>query len=113
MANTKLVLKIIASVFDVFNFLEPILNRARIFMHKLQRDSSLGWDPESNPDDLRQWKVIAKQVISTPENFVPRFVGKRESEYRLIAFANSSKVIFATVIYIQDLRTNKLCFVIE
>ena len=43
-ANTKrLVLKTIAMNFDPYNFNGPVLNRARLFMHRLQIDKSLGW----------------------------------------------------------------------
>ena len=42
-ANTKrLILKSIASNFDPYNFKGPILNRARVFMHELQLNTSLG-----------------------------------------------------------------------
>ena len=83
-ANTKrLMLKSIASNFDPYNFNGPILNRARVFMHELQLNTSLGWDTELSIEQQREWSNIAKQVNMTPPIEVPRFVGERNGSYRL------------------------------
>ena len=80
-ANTKrLMLKSIASSFDPYN---SILNRARVFMHELQLNTSLGWDTELSIGQKREWRNIAKQVNMTPPIEVPRFVGERNGSYRL------------------------------
>ena len=110
-ANTKrLLLKSIASNFDLFNFMGPLLNRARVFMHKLQCDQSYGWDTKLSEDLIREWQNIAKQLNAAPVVKLSRFVGRRDSTYELIAFSDSSKNIYGTVIFIKDLETNSVNF---
>ena len=57
--------------FDPHNFNGPVMNRARLFMHRLQIDKSLGWDTELSADQIREGHNIAKQVNLTPEISVP------------------------------------------
>ena len=55
-ATTKReILSSIASHFDVFGYNLPLLNRARLFLNKLQCGKSLGWD-EKISDDLKSCK---------------------------------------------------------
>ena len=112
-ANTKrLVLKTIAMNFDPYNFNGPVLNRARLFMHRLEIDKSLGWDTELSADQIREWHNIAKQVNLTPEISVPRFIASREGTYRLIAFIDSSKCIYGTVIFMQNVESKQVSFIL-
>ena len=75
-ADTKrLILKSIASVYDIFGFTGPILNRARLFLHGLQCDSSLSWDCKLSEELLREWRNICKQANSAPSIDIKRFFG--------------------------------------
>ena len=50
-ANTKrLILSTIASNFDLFQFAGAIINRAGMFIHKLQCSKSLSWDDRISPE---------------------------------------------------------------
>ena len=110
-AKTKRqILSSIAKQFDLFGFNAPILNRSRLFLHGLQCDKEIGWDDRLSADLIREWKNIVKQVNSTPEIPVKRFVGKRGGTFKLIAFCDSSKFIFGTVIYIVDIESNECSF---
>ncbi len=112
-ANTKrLVLKTLAQNFDLFYFNGPILNRARLFMHDLQTDKSLGWDSILSNDQIHEWKNISKQVSATPEIKLKRFIGKRNGHYRLICFTDASKLIYGIVNFIQDLDTMEVSFIL-
>ena len=112
-ANTKrLILRSIHENFDPFNFNGPLLNRARIFMHELQTNRNLNWDTKLSDDLLKEWKNICKQVNSAPEISLKRFVGKRNGRFRLIAFTDSSKVMYGTVLFIQDLDTQEVNFLL-
>lgn len=112
-ANTKrLVLQSIASIFDIFNICAPLINRARLFMHSLQMDKSLGWDSVISYDQLKEWKNICKQLNITPEISIPRFIGERNSEYRIVAFSDSSKFIYGVILYIQEIKSNKVSFLL-
>ena len=113
-ATTKReVLKTIAEVFDPFNFNCPLLNRARLFLHELQCSKTLGWDARLSDDMLRTWKNICNQLRNVPPIEIPRYVGDRKDSYRLVAFVDSSKDIYGTVLYIQCLRTKKVSFVLS
>ncbi|XP_068227415.1 uncharacterized protein [Palaemon carinicauda] len=112
-ANTKRnVLKTIASHYDVFGFTLPILNRARLFLHKLQCDSSCTWDSKLPDAEIKEWKNICRQANSSPSLGIRRFVGQRNGEYKLIAFTDSSKDIYGTVIFIQDIQSLEVNFVL-
>ena len=104
------VLQTIAAQFDPFNVDAPIMNRARLYLHTLQTQAGLGWDERLSESQVREWRNISKQVNSSIPLTIPRFVGKRESSYKLIAFTDSSGVIYGTVVYIQDLSTGDTNF---
>ena len=112
-ANTKRsVLKTIAAHYDVFGFTGPILNRARLYLHRLQCDKSLGWDTKLSEESIREWKNISNQANSSPNIEIKRFVGSRNGVFRLIAFTDSSKEIYGTTIYIQDLNSLEVNFLL-
>lgn len=113
-ATTKReILRSIASNFDVFNFAGPLMNRARLFMHELQCLKSLGWDSKLQVDKLREWGNICNQVNSSPELPVGRFIGDRSDELKLIAFTDSSKSIYGCVLYIYNVKTQKVNFLLS
>ena len=110
-ANTKrLILKSIAGHFNLFSFTGPILNRARLFLHGLQCDSTIGWDSPLSEDLMHEWRKTCKQVNSSKDINIDRFVGRRDGSYCLIAFVGSSKEIYGAVIFIQDITSGKVSF---
>ena len=112
-ANTKRsVLSSIASNFDLFNFCCPLMNRSRLFMHTLQCDPKLNWDDKLSSNQLNEWKNICKQLNCIPSIEISRYIGPRSSSYRIIAFSDSSKLFYGTVVYLQELNTNKVNFLI-
>lgn len=112
-ANSKRqVLKTVAEKYDPYNFEGPLLNRARVFLHKLQSRTDTSWDETLSCGERREWRNICKQINSSPSLSVPRFVGNRSDRFKLIAFTDSSKLIYGTVIYIQNLSNNKVSFLL-
>ena len=79
-------------------------------MHGLQCDRSLGWDTTISSDHIREWKNIARQINSSQEISLPRFVGRREGKFRLVVCSDSSKLAYGVVVYIQDLESSKVSF---
>ena len=113
-ASTKrTILKSLASNFDPFNIADPLLNRARLFMRELQIDADAKWDSELSPERLKEWSNITKQVNHAPEISIPRFVGKRGGKFKLISFTDASKLMYGTVVYIQDLSTGEVSFLMS
>ncbi|RXG53621.1 hypothetical protein Avbf_13496 [Armadillidium vulgare] len=94
-AETKrLILSSIASNFDILLFNGPLLNRARLFMHNLKSEKDLDWDTKIPENQLKEWKKIAKQVNASGEIQLNRCFGRQNDDYKLIAFTDSSKMIY-------------------
>ena len=106
----KSILSTLNSVYDVLNVIAPLILRAKLFMQRLQCDSSLGWNDKLSDSLINEWRNIARQMNSSPTISLKRFMGERSSEYSLIAFTDSSKDAFGTVVYIKDVRTNQKSF---
>ena len=83
-----------------------------MFLHKLQCKKGLQWDDNLTGDEIKEWKLISKQANSSPPVKVPRFVGKREGSYQLIACVDASLAIYGAVIFIKDLSNGKNSFVL-
>lgn len=112
-ADTKrLVLQSINSVYDIFGIYAPLLNRAKLFLQKLQSDKSLDWDTKLNCSLQKEWSNVVKQVRNLPITKIERYIGDRSSEYSLIAFTDSSKLLYGVVVYIMDLKTSKVSFLL-
>ena len=113
-ANTKRkVLSSVASQFDIFNYNGPILNRSRVFVHSLQCQKDLDWDDILNSSQIQEWKKTVKQANKFSPHPIERFVGSRDDQYNLIGFSDSSKQLYGTVIYLQNLTTNKVSFILS
>ena len=106
------ILQSVASNFDPHNYCGPILNRAKIFLHELQVDKTLDWDNKLSPERLKLWANICIQVNNAPKIEIPRFIGKRDESYKLIAFVDSSSLIYGCVIYLQNELTDEVSFVV-
>ena len=81
-------------------------------MHSLQSLKDLSWDARLNQIQLREWINIAKQYNSSDTVSIPRFVGDRSEKYRIIAFTDASTLIYGCVVYIQNLRTNQVSYLL-
>ena len=92
------------------NFYGPLLLRSKLFLQKLQLDRSLTWDGVLSQELLREWVNICKQVNATPSLEFPRFVGRRDGTFKLVAFTDASRDAYGVVVYIQDCATNKVSF---
>ena len=57
-------------------------------------------------------KTISHQLNSSSSISIPRHVGPRNCNYRLIAFTDESKTIYGTVSYIQCIATKKVTFLV-
>jgi hypothetical protein len=110
-ANTKRkILSSLNSVYDVHNVYLPLLNRAKLFLQKLQCNSDITWDGELSPSLCGEWNCIAKQMNAVPAVTMKRCVGQRDDHYSLIAFTDSSKSIYGIVVYIKNMRTHEVNF---
>ena len=112
-ANTKrLILKSIASHFDLFNFHGPVLNRARLFIHDIQCEKTIKWDDILPDAKLKEWRLIVKQANNSPCVEINRFVGRRDGNYDLITCVDASANICGAVLYIKDVDNDKTSFLL-
>ncbi|XP_068226482.1 uncharacterized protein [Palaemon carinicauda] len=111
-STKRQVLSTIASQFDLLNFNGPILNRARLFLHRLQCRPELDWDEKLTAPLINEWKNICKQANSAPSVDFPRNFGARTDKYELVGFADSSKVLFGAAVYLYNINTNKIYFIL-
>ena len=110
-ASTKRqILSTINSNFDLFGIFIPILNRAKLFLNKIQ--SEFGWDDPFGKELTSEWRNIASQVNSGPELTVPRYIGDYDSEYKILVFTDASKNFLSTVLFLYELGTGKVSFVL-
>ena len=113
-AETKReILSTIASQFDLLGFNTPLMNRSRLFMHNLQCRSDIDWDDKLSSSELNEWKNIANQGNSAIPLEFDRNFGSRNDIYQLICFTDSSKLLFGIVLYILNINTKKLSFVLS
>ena len=111
-ANTKRqILKSIAENFDPEGYNLPVLNRARLFMHRLQLNQSLDWDTELGCELVREWKNICKQLNDGESLTIPRYIGDMTHKYDLIAFTDSSKELYGVVVYLYNKDLNTVSFI--
>ena len=110
MQNEK-VLSSLASNFDIFQFQVPVLNRARLFFHKLQCDSERGWDTLLSKTKTREWQCISNQVNASEPVRIKRSVGDRDSS-SMPDSADASKVMVGTVIYFEEVNTLRVNFML-
>ena len=108
----RTILSSLASNFDVYLFNGPLLNRARLFMHRLQCMKDLDWDDRLSSDLMKEWSCICRQINNSPEIEIKRCIGRKDDSYELIAFCDSSKDIYGTVLYAKNLRTGELNFLL-
>ena len=112
-ANTKRsILSSIQSNFDPFGINLPILNRAKLFLHHVQSDSSLGWDTVLDGARVKEWVNISRQVNKADELTVPRSVGSRSGEFSLLVYCDASKDFIGCVVYLRDVATGSQSLVL-
>ena len=109
--SKRTVLSSVASQFNIFNFNGPLMNRSRLFVHRLQSQSDLGWDDRLSDSQRREWRNIVSQVNSAPPLLIDKNFGSREDKYNIVAFADSSRLLYGCVVYVHNLTCNRVSFV--
>ena len=109
--SKRQILKSIAENFDPEGYNLPVLNRARLYMHRLQLKIELGWDSVLSSELQKEWKNICVQANNGKSLEVPRYLGKMDHEYNLIAFTDSSKDMYGTTIYLHNVTENIVGFI--
>ena len=110
-ADTKRkILSSLNSIYDLFGIYTPILNRAKLFFHGIQTDTTLNWDTRIPESTRLEWSKICKQLNNTPVVSIDRCVGPRDGTYDVIAFSDASTAIYGTVVYLKDVNSGSVSF---
>ena len=96
------------SVFYLFGICLPVLNRARLFLHKLQMNKDLDWDSPLSSKLQKEWQNIVKQVKNCPAMEINRSCGPRSDS--LICFTDASKNLYGCVLYLRNVSTKEVTF---
>ena len=111
-ANTlRSILSSVNSCFDPLALALPCRNRAKLFLHGLQKDGSITWDVPLGSDRLREWKKICKSYNAGVEPSIPRYIGNYNGTHDLLVFTDASKDFYGCVIYLKNLDTHELHYV--
>ncbi len=112
-ANTKRqILREINRNYDLMGTNIPILNRAKLFMHKLQSKESLKWDNTLDHNDIHEWNKIAKQFNHYKAVEISRCMGSRKASFDLCIFSDASKQFLGYVSYLKNNDTNQISFLV-
>ena len=82
-------------------------------MHSLQCKKEISWDDKLSDSHLREWKNICRQINNIPEISINRFVGRKQDPFKLVAFCDASKHIYGVVLYIVNLKTKEVHFLLS
>ena len=89
-----------------------MVNRAKLFMHKLQCNPDFDWDTILPSSTLTAWRNICKQINSSPAIPIKRSVGNRDDTYNLVAFVDSSGSMVGVVLYLYNVTTSENNFLL-
>ena len=110
-ASTKRqIISSIASNFDILQICGPMLNRARLFAHKLQCAKELDWDEQLSDDKVQEWIKICRQLNNAPKIEIDRCMGNRKESYTLQCYTDASKQMTGCVLYLKNNTTGKISF---
>ena len=72
----------------------------------------IAWDSKLSSCQQKEWQLICRQINNSTVYSLPRYVGKRNSAYNLIVFTDASKSLFGTVVFVKDLETLQVGFLL-
>ena len=113
-AGTKReMLSTINSNYDVLGIQLPVLNRAKLFMNKLQLNTSLGWDTKLGNDLLKEWRNISAQTNVDIPFSVPRRLENYDADCNLVIYVDASKDFMGCVVFLNTDLDLELKFVLS
>ena len=102
--SKRVMLKIIASVYDPLGFLAPVMIKFKVLLQEMWR-RGIEWDDDI-PEDIRlKWNKISVDLRSLQNIALPRCIdfgdGKGVRRYELITFADASKIAYSAAVYLK------------
>ncbi|XP_073959815.1 uncharacterized protein [Choristoneura fumiferana] len=103
MPKTKrTILSEVASLFDPFGWLSPVVITAKIMIQKLWL-CSLGWDDELPAELVDEWECYRDELHELQTVEIPRWIKttSRSNDIQLHGFSDASSVAMAAVVYVR------------
>uniref|UniRef100_A0A7I4XZ14 DUF1758 domain-containing protein n=1 Tax=Haemonchus contortus TaxID=6289 RepID=A0A7I4XZ14_HAECO len=102
----RLVARQIASIYDPFGWLVPLITPAKRFQQDLWRQR-IQWDTELPSDTRRKWETITNNINGFSRSFPRRFCASSD-RLNLAVFADASEIALATCAYLFNSSTSTL-----
>ncbi|EYC23035.1 hypothetical protein Y032_0016g3087 [Ancylostoma ceylanicum] len=96
----RVVARLIASVYDPFGWLVPLLTQAKRFQQNLWRNR-FDWDTALPNDLAQEWNIVTQNAHGFQQRFQRRFSNKF-SATSLAVFADASDIAMAACAYLFD-----------
>lgn len=98
----RTILSEVASLFDPFGWLSPVVITAKIMIQKLWL-CSLGWDDELPPELVEEWESYRDELHELNTVEIPRWIKttSRSRDIQLHGFSDASSLALAAVVYVR------------
>ncbi|KAK6728882.1 hypothetical protein RB195_006130 [Necator americanus] len=107
-ATKRIVASTIAMIFDLMDWMLPLLNKSKVFLRSLWRDK-FDWDTALPPDRKLEWQRIC-ECMNGFKKLNPRFLSMKHQQASLSTFADASNEAMAASVYLQSEESINLLF---
>ena len=100
----RLVVRMVATVFDPLGIASPVLTTCKVFIQKLwEQQPQPGWDEELPPQLQSQWQPLQHQLSLLPQVTWKRFFLSFDyrCKWNLITYADASQFCYAACSYLK------------
>ena len=102
------VLRVIAGIWDIVGFLQPIIVRLKILFMRIC-ETKVGWDDTINDELQRDWREISTSKDEVTELRIPQCYFTNIDDdpiltYELHGFSDASGVVYGACIYLKSTR---------
>ena len=98
----RIILKMVASIFDPLGLLCPTTLKAKLFIQQLWKEK-YGWDERISTSLQNEWTKIMEEFLNLSSYSMPRYIGDsipNRVNYSLAGFCDASALAYATSIYL-------------
>ena len=94
-------MKRIAAIFNPLGLFNPIILRAKLFLHALW-EGEFGWDDELDEDMTKQWKDIEDDLSQIHTYRLRRHISYEDTtRYELLCFCDASHSAYSAAVYLK------------